>query len=189
MALNGRVEGGQRRLGRRVLGHVGGLASGFAVVVQPRRFRGHQCRDFDFDFRLREGVRNALVSADRGVPHHSLVGVPGGLVQGVAPDPDAERGPGDPLGVQPVKDLPEAFALDADQSVGAHSHVVEEQRELPFRQRHRDRQRLREQSRGAGVDEEQRQRGIAGALVGAGAGHDEDGICLVHAGDVVLLPL
>ena len=48
-------------------------------------------------------------------------------VQGVAGDPDAQRGAGDPLRVEPVEDLPEALALLADQRVGGQPDVVEEQ--------------------------------------------------------------
>jgi hypothetical protein len=99
-------------------------------------------------------VRDALVGADRGVPDDAGVGVAGGLVQGVAADPDAQRGAGDPLGVQAVEYLPEPIALGADEPVGVDPDVVEEEGELPLGEGDRYRQRSRGQAGGVGVDDE-----------------------------------
>ena len=86
----------------------------------------------DLDLRLGQDVRDALVGADRPVPDDAVVGVAGGLVQGVTADADAQRRAGDPLGVQAVEYLPEPVALGADEPVGVDPDVVEEEGELPL---------------------------------------------------------
>ena len=59
----------ERGLGRGVLGHVGGLPRGQAVVVQPGGLVGHQRGQLGLDLRLGQRVRDALVGADR--PSHT----------------------------------------------------------------------------------------------------------------------
>ena len=73
---------------------------------------------------------DALVGADRHVPHLALAGVVGRLGQGVARHAGGDGGAHDPLGVEAHEDLAEPVALGADEVRGRHPHVVEEQGEL-----------------------------------------------------------
>jgi hypothetical protein len=52
LALDGRVDRGERRLGRRVLGHVRRLTAALAVVVQPGGLGRHERRRLDLDLAL-----------------------------------------------------------------------------------------------------------------------------------------
>ena len=160
VGLDRGVERVQPGLGGRVLRHVGGLARGdavVAVVVHPRGLRGHEAGELDLDLGGGERVRDALVASDRRAPHLALVRVRGGPVERVAADAGADRRAHDALGVQPDEHLAQPFVLVAEQPVGGHHDVVEEQRVLLLRRAdlHRD-QRAFEPGR-VGVDDEERE--------------------------------
>ena len=63
----------------------------------------------------------------------------------------------DALGVEAVEQLAQAVALGADEPVGRHLDVVEEQLELLLGDRHLDRDRRAIEARRVGVDDEERQ--------------------------------
>jgi hypothetical protein len=102
---------------------------------------GHQRGQLGFDLRLGERVGDALVGAERRVPHAPGGGVGGGAGQRVAGDAHAQRRAGDPLRVEAVEHLSEPRALLADQCLGGHAYVVEVQHELLVRQQDVDGQR------------------------------------------------
>src|SRR4051812_35639914 len=81
VGLDGRVDGGQRRLGRGVLGHVAGLAGGQPEVVRPCGLAGHECGELGLDLRLGQGVADPLVRADRLLPDGAGAGVVRGAVE------------------------------------------------------------------------------------------------------------
>ena len=91
----------------------------------------------------------------------------------------------DPLRVQAEEHLAQAVVLGAEQAVGRHLDVVEEEEELLLGRAdlHRDERAL--DSGRIGVDDEQRQ-AAPGVLVDAGARDDEHRVGLVDAGDVGL---
>src|SRR5918992_1511587 len=82
--LDGLVEGLERRLGRGVLGHVGGLAGVSALVVEPGGLERHEPCLLDLDLGDGQRVGEPLVHADGDAPHLALQGVVGRLAQGVA---------------------------------------------------------------------------------------------------------
>src|SRR3954454_3928529 len=83
VGLDRRVDGGQRRLGRGVLGHVAGLPRRQPEVVRPGGLAGHQRGELGLDLGLGQRVADALVRADRGLPHLPRPGVVGRTVQRV----------------------------------------------------------------------------------------------------------
>jgi hypothetical protein len=123
----------------------------------------------------------ALVGADRGAPDFPAPRVPGGPVQRVPADPDADRRAGDPLWVEAVEDLGEPVVLVADQLVTADPHIVEVQRELPLGQGGGNRQGLHGQARRVRRHQEQGQQPVTRPRVRAGARYDQDGAGAVHA--------
>ena len=89
--------------------------------------------EFDGDVRLGERMGDALMRADRRRPHLTLLGVVGGLGDGVASHSAADRADQDPLGVESGEHLPQTIAGGADQCVIADLDVVEEHGELTVR--------------------------------------------------------
>jgi len=86
------VQRGESRLGGQVLGHVGCLASGLTLIVQPGGTHGHQLRGLDVDPGCCQGMGHTLVSADRHVPHNAVACVVGSPGECVAPHPDQRPG-------------------------------------------------------------------------------------------------
>ena len=116
-----------------------------AGVVDRRRLLQHQLGQLQLDLDLRQRMGDALVGADRHVPYLALLGVGGGLVEGVAGVADAPGGGHDPLGVEPGEQLPQGgVGILTDECVGGQADVVEEQLELPVGHRdvHLDRREL-----------------------------------------------
>jgi hypothetical protein len=75
MRLNGLVEREEPGLSGRVFGHVGGFSGVETLIVEPRGLAGHQPRLLDLDFGLGQRMSDALMSADRHLPHLALAGV------------------------------------------------------------------------------------------------------------------
>ncbi len=124
-----------RDLGRGVLGHVGRLARAHVVagVVQGGRLLHHQPGLLELDLDLGQRVGQALMGADRLAPHRPLLGVLDRRVQRVPGQPDRAGRRHDPLGVEPGEQLGQRRVLLADQGVGRHPDVVEEEQELAVR--------------------------------------------------------
>ncbi len=90
------------------------------------------------------------------------------------------------LRVQPEEHLAQAFVLLADQAIGRHFDVVEEQLELLLRRADLDRDERALEPGRVGVDDEQRQSGASGLGIAAGARHDKYRGCFVDPRDVGL---
>src|SRR6266511_2622320 len=187
MGLDGGVDRLQARLGGGELGHVGRLAGALlAVVVQPGGLLRHQPGQLDVDLRLGQRVGQTLVGTDRHVPDLALVGVGDRPGQRVAGGAVGAGRADDPLRVEPVEDLPQPVALVAEQPVGGHHHVVEEEGELLLGRGQADRDERLLQAGRVRVDDEQRQHAAVAALVDPGLGDHHDRLALVHARGVVL---
>ncbi|MNS06224.1 hypothetical protein D3C72_376450 [compost metagenome] len=77
--------------------------------------------------RFGDGELHALVLPDRAPEHHTVSGISTGLFDKPATVADAFGSDKCAFGIQPVEDVPEAFAFLADQAVSGDFQVVEEQ--------------------------------------------------------------
>jgi hypothetical protein len=115
------VDRAHGHLGGGVLGHVGRLPGSavVAAVVDRRRLLQHQLGHLQLDLDLCQRVSDALMGADRNVPHLPLPGIGGGLVESEASVADAAGGSHDPLRVEPGEQLPQGgVGILAEEGVG-----------------------------------------------------------------------
>jgi len=95
------------------------------------------------------------VAADGSAPDRTVAGVGAGLVQGVPPDAGAHGGRHDALGIESQEHLPQPVTFGAEEPVGGHLDVVEEQGELIVRCHDLDGKESLLQARAVEVDDEE----------------------------------
>lgn len=127
------------------------------MIEQPRGFHRHEARELYLDLGLSQRMGHALVCPNRLAPSRPLIRVPTGLFDRAERRSIGQRRTQDAFGIEADEDLREPLPFIAEQAVGAHAYVVEEERELPIgpRNLHSD-ERLLESVR-VGIDDEQGQ--------------------------------
>lgn len=126
MCLHRRVGRLETGLGAQPFGHVRLLAAGQPPVVPPGGVTGGQPRRLQPGRRLGQRERDALVLPDGTAEDDPFAGVPHRRVEGRTADAQRLVGQQDPLGVQPVEQIPEALPLLADPPGGGHPQPVQD---------------------------------------------------------------
>src|SRR3954454_6778519 len=125
--LDREVRGLERRLGRMPLGE-GGLARvALPLVLHPRRLHDEQLRGLVAEHHLRDHVLHELVATDRLPERLALPRVLDGPLQARTHDADAAGGGGDTALFERVHRDLEPVSLLADEVLGRHLDVLEEE--------------------------------------------------------------
>ena len=126
MRVDAGLAGRPAGLGGQHLAHIGLLAAG-QPGIEARQALAH---DRLGGAHLRIGPRDrelhALVLADRAAEQHPFLGIGAGLGDEPFRIAHAFGGDQQPLGIHAIQDVAEAAPLDADQILGRHVHIVEE---------------------------------------------------------------